>query len=263
MKIGLISSGMETLALFHFLTRYNHEYVIYFDSLNAPYWDKHFSTSLENVKKGIKYLKSLWVEKIIIPPVYELTLQEEASILPLFSNYLMREVFPHSLVWKLGLLGEFADLEMAQNLIEEFSKKYTPSLEQKSVKRFSYPFHYWAKEVWILNPLLTRLSWKSLLTNTLIKQELRYFKDANVDTVIPLNYLYFNAEKTISKFFNFKKIRFHRLDKLEKIFTELVKNEEDNYTISIHATDQTSFLKREKRMIWLLQRGKTIEIQRL
>ena len=36
MKIGIISSGMETLALFGFLTRYDHEYIVYYDSLHAP-----------------------------------------------------------------------------------------------------------------------------------------------------------------------------------------------------------------------------------
>ena len=36
MKIGIISSGMESLALFSFLHRHDQEYLIYYDSLNAP-----------------------------------------------------------------------------------------------------------------------------------------------------------------------------------------------------------------------------------
>ena len=98
----------------------------------------------------------------------------------------------------------------------------------------------------------------------MLKHELRYFKDARVDTVIPLNYLYFNAEKAIVKFFNFKKIRFHRLAKLEQIFCSLTSQaKKSEYAVSIFATDQAYFLKREKRMLWLLQRGKSIEIQRM
>lgn len=113
-----------------------------------------------------------------------------------------------------------------------------------------------------MNPLLSRLSRKSLLTNTLLKHELRYFKDAHVDTVIPLNYLYFNAEKTIAKFFNFRKIRFHRLAKLEQIFLDLTaKKENSDYAISIFATDHKAFLLREKRMLWKLQRGKQLSIK--
>jgi hypothetical protein len=56
------------------------------------------------------------------------------------------------------------------------------------------------------------------MVNKVIKFDLRYFKDAMVDVVVPLNYGYFNYEKTISKFFNFKKIKFHGIEKLEEIF---------------------------------------------
>lgn len=40
MKIAVISSGMDSLALFKFLHRYEHQFLIYFDSLNAPYGEK-------------------------------------------------------------------------------------------------------------------------------------------------------------------------------------------------------------------------------
>lgn len=260
MKIGIVSSGQETLALFSFLSRYDHEYLVYYDSLQAPYGEKNFSTALLAVEQGIARLKNAGAEAIILPPVYELALLKkgEKLILPL-----VEEVFPHSLVGKLGLLGEFADLQVAQDLIAELASQYSPTEAQRTTKAFSFPFHFRAKEAGILNPLLTRLSRKSFLTNTLLKHELRYFKDARVDTLIPLNYLYFNAETTISKFLNFKKIRFHRLSKLEQIFTHLTqKGKKSDYSVQIHATDQREHLLREKRMLRKLQRGKTIEIQR-
>lgn len=267
MKIGIVSSGMETLALFRFLTRYDHEYLVYYDSLHAPYGDKNFSSSLQAVEKGIQWLQDQKVDAIIVPPVYELYFLQQKKknqILPLFQTYLLQEAFPHSLVGKLGLLWEFADLQCAQELISHLACSFAPSSAQKSTKAFVFPFQFWAKECGILNPLLTRLSRKSLLTNTLLKHELRYFKDARVDTVIPLNYLYFNAEKAIAKFFNFKKIRFHRLAKLEQIFCSLISQvQKSEYAVSIFSTDQSYFLEREKRLIWLLQRGKSIEIQRI
>lgn len=265
MKIGIVSSGMETLALFGFLHRYDYEYVVYYDSLHAPYGDKSFTSALQAVEEGIQRLQAQKVDAIIIPPVYELYFlqqKEKNQILPLFQTYLLQEVFTHSLVGKLGLFWEFADLEVAQDLISSLAKSFSPTESQKSTKSFSFPFQFWAKECGILNPLLTRLSWKSLLTNTLLKHELRYFKDARVDTMIPLNYLYFNAEKTIAKFLNFKKIRFHRITKLEQIFLDLTSEaKKSDYSVAIFSTDQKHFLMREKRMLWLLQRGKTVEIQ--
>ena len=107
MKIGIVSSGMETLAFFRFLTRYDHEYLVYYDSLHTPYGDKNFSSSLQAVEKGIQWLQDQKVDAIIVPPVYELYFLQQkrkSQILPLFQSYLLQEVFPHSLVGKFGLL---------------------------------------------------------------------------------------------------------------------------------------------------------------
>ena len=167
MKIGIVSSWLETLTLFSFLTRYNHEYVIYYDSINAPYWAKNFSTSLECVKEWIKYLKNQWVEGIIVPPIYELELLRswEKLVLPFYKTYLMEYVFKYSLVWKLWIIWEFADIQKAQELVDLLSKEYFLTDNQKSIKKFSYPFHYWCKEEHILNSILIKFSWRTYLTN--------------------------------------------------------------------------------------------------
>ena len=57
MKIGIVSSGVESLVLFKILNKYDCEYSVYFDSLMASYGDKDFSTSLAAVKKGVETLK--------------------------------------------------------------------------------------------------------------------------------------------------------------------------------------------------------------
>jgi hypothetical protein len=86
-----------------------------------------------------------------------------------------------------------------------------------------------------------------------------------VDTLVPLNYGYFNYQTTITKFLNFKNIRFHTLEKLENIFHELVPSTEgivkNKYSVIVAYTGHVDILKREKRMIWLLQRGKSIEVE--
>lgn len=57
-----------------------------------------------------------------------------------------------------------------------------------------------------------------------------------VDTVIPLNYGYFHYQTTISKFLNFKKIRFHNLEKLKAVFTSLQLKESKKYSVKIAYT---------------------------
>ena len=160
----------------------------------------------------------------------------------------------------MGIIWEFADIQKAQELVDLLSKEYSLTENQKSIKKFSYPFHYWCKEEHILNSLLTKFSWRSYLTNSLVKYEFRYFKDSNVDTVIPCNYDYFNAERTLSKLFNTKKTRFHWLKVLESIFSDLVWDW-TSYSVSIYATDQVDYLKNTKRIMRYLQRWKSEEIK--
>ena len=55
-----------------------------------------------------------------------------------------------------------------------------------------------------------------------MKNDLRYFKDAYVDTILLMNYHYFRMQRAIKSFFNFHKIRFHDFSVVEECFTNLV-----------------------------------------
>ena len=271
MKIALISSGIDSLALFKFLHRYDHHFLIYFDSLNAPYGEKSLKAWLSFAKTWVARAKDQGAEAIILPPVLELAYlneqwvskEDKNLILPLFSQYLLEEVFPYSLVGKIGIFGEGETLPEAQKLINQVSTSFSLTDNQKNIKKFAFPFHFWGKDTRIFSHLLEKLARKSLLVNTVIKQDLRYFKDAAVDTVIPLNYSYFLAERTIKKFFNFRKIRFHGLNKLEKSFKNLTQNIQSSpYQVKIHTTDSVLPLTSSKKMLRLIQRGQSIEIER-
>ncbi len=272
MKIWIITSWSENLTLFKFLAKYDHEYIVYYDFFHWPYGDKTFDQALACVKDWIEYLTKQGMDYIILPPVYELALLDskiktlkDSKILPLFTTYLLEYCFKYSLVGKLGIVWDFADVEMAQTLISNVEKKYVLAENQKSIKKFHHPFVYWKKETSLWKYYLTSLSYSNILVNKIIKFDLRYFKDAMTDTVIPLNYWYLHYQTTITKFLNLKKIRFHGLEKLETIFQWLVMSNEwrvkNTYSVKIVYTGNCEFLKREKRLIWLLQRGKTVDIE--
>jgi len=265
MKIWIITSGPENLTLFKFLAKYDHEYIVYYDFFHRPYGDKTFDQSLECVEKWIAYLTKQGVETIIIPPIYELTLLEKktkAKLLPLFTSYVQQYCFAHSLVGKIGLLGDFADMEKAQSLLQKLEKWYTLNTHQKAIKKFHSPFVYRTKEMPLRKYYLTDLSYSNILVNKIIKFDLRYFKDAMVDTLIPLNYWYFHYQPTITKFLNLKKIRFHKIEKLEELFVWCNLKTDKTYSVTVAYTGHPDFLKREKRILRLLQRGKGVEITR-
>ena len=176
----------------------------------------------------------------------------------------MEYCFKYSLVGKLGLFWDFADIEKAQKLVENVAKHYVLDAHQTVIKKFHFPFVYRTKETPLWKYYLTSLSYSHILVNKIIKFDLRYFKDAMVDTLIPLNYWYFHYQTTITKFLNFKKIRFHTLEILDTVFQGLIESqknqEKKSYSVTIAYTWNNGILLREKRLIWLLQRGKTHEI---
>lgn len=95
----------------------------------------------------------------------------------------------------------------------------------------------------------------------MIKHDLRYFKDAFVDTLIPLNYCYLAADTTIRRFFNTKKTRFHGKLSFEQIFSGF-SLEPSVYQVKLFATDSLFSLESSKRLLWLLERGKTVPLEK-
>ena len=257
------------LGLFGFLSRYDHEYALYYDGAHGAYGDLTFEEAISHVQAGVDFLLAKKVEYILVPPVYELALLADkknkttTKILPLFTEYVMKEGFAHSLVGKIGMIGDHADIEMGQTLLSQLVTKYSLSDAQKAIRKFQFPFVYRAKEVALWKYFAMKLSYANMMVNKIIKFDLRYFKDAMVDTVIPFNYAYFHYQNTISKFFNFKKIRFHKIEKLEdrwKVLASSFTLQASSYTLQVYHTSHVDFLKEEKRVMRLLQRGKTVDI---
>ena len=264
------------LTLFKFLTRYDHEYILYYDQSHQFYGDQTFEESLLNVQSGIDYLTKEGADYIILPPIYELatladvrreTWDMRHKILPLFQEYIMKECFNYSHVGKIGLIGDFADLQVAEKLLHDLWASYKITDTQKAIRKFHFPFSRWSKEIPLRKYFLAKLSFSSMMVNRVVKEDLKYFKDAMVDTLIPLNYGYFNYQNTIEKFLNFKKIRFHKLEKIERIFQSVTSNEwrvmSGKYWVKIVYTGHIEFLEREKKWMRLLQRGAWIKIEKL
>lgn len=267
MKIGVICSNNDTLWLFRILEKYDNEYFVYYDFLNWPYGDKWFDFSVKCVEAWIQYLLDQWVDKIILPPVFELHYLQSKNkfvdqILPLFQNYVLEYGFKYSLVGKIWIFWDYTDIQVVEKLLKNLEKRYKLSENQKNIRKFHSPFCYRTKEVNLRKSFLINLSYSDFMVNKVVKFDLRYFKDAMTDTVLPMNYWYFAYEKTISKFFNFKKIRFHKLEKLDEIFEWFIsKEKKSEYWVNIFFSGTSDFLTRDKRLVWLMQRWKSIELK--
>lgn len=148
----------------------------------------------------------------------EFAFRDQKNIMPLFQSYVLDYCFHHSLVGKIGLVGDWSDTQVAQPLFEKLAQSYSLTENQKNTGKFQQPFARRVKEVPMRKYFLTTISYSDPLVNRVVKHDLRYFKDAAVDTIIPLNYGFFNYQNTIAKFCNYSKCRFHKLEKLESCF---------------------------------------------
>lgn len=264
MNIGIISSGNQSLALFSFLTKYNHKYLIVHDQTHFPFGSKDVSFILAILKKHIQFLKQEWAETIIVDPIYELLLLQDeevkGDILPLFKAYLHDYVFRYSLVGKLWILTDVASSGLTQDLIEHYAKDYELTDYQRAIKKFHFPFSYREKSVSARDAGIPSLGVHNPYLIRTLKNDLRYFKDAYVDTIIPLHYHYFRMQRTIKGFFNFNRIRFHDFSVIESCFNGLALWKEDRYSVQIWTNQDSKFLVKEKELVWLLQRWKEIEL---
>ena len=264
MKVGVITSGYEMLYLFKYLQQRNHQYEVVYDFLYRPYGERDFDFVLGRIIEHVEFLVSQGAECVLVPPVYELALLQKdekyaQKIYPLFTEYLTNYCFKYSLVGKIGVFGDSADIQQAQALVGELWKKYALTPNQQQTKKFQRPFAFWCKETPMLKYFLTTLSYSDFMANKQVKLALRYFKDAAVDTLIPLNYAYFAYQKTISNFFNYNKTRFHRAEKLFDEFAGMPTW--DTYSVKIFYTGYKENLERDKRMMWVLGRGKSVEVE--
>ncbi len=259
MKIGILTSSNDMLSLFKFLHCSDHQYFVFYDDKFSFWGDKTTDLLMERIQEWIDFLYSKGVEVFIVPPIVELKISNEnlfpnIKILPLFQNYVLKNCFAYSLVGKIGFLGDYFDLQEWQKQLENLSKNYNLSTNQVQIQKFNFPFAYRGKEVREWKYLLDKKNWSQPLVNHRVKGDIRYFKDATVDTLIPCNYSYFLLEKTIKKSI-FHKMRFHGISALEKVFLDLNLSNSWEYFVSVFCTGHWDFLKREKKLIRQINRG--------
>lgn len=195
---------------------------------------------MERVAVGIEALVAKGVDAVVLPPVVELKARNESlfpnvKILPLFANYVLENCFACSLVGKIGFFGDYFDILEGQKQLTILAKNYHLSDNQRQISKFHFPFAYRGKEVRNWKYLLDTCSWSMPLVHHKIKQDLRFFKDAGVDTLIPCNYSYFLAQKAIEKA-RYTKMRFYTLSVLEKVFVDL-NCEKSDYSVSVTFSD--------------------------
>lgn len=227
MKIGLFSSWIENLSLVNILKHYNNDIFVYMDQDARPFEDKSLEFQQKYIKKAIKIFLEKWVEKIILPPVWELKFKNEKYIFPLYQN-ILKQNLKYSLVWKIWLLGQENDLDFVKTYLlnqNDYLKIY-----KKDVSLWKYNIINLNKRNWMLRKI--------------IKTDLNYFFNCNVDTLIPTTYSIYHFENILNQ--KIKKIRFQNI-KSWCFLDELFDKKNNQYKIDIIENWNTNYFLKHKK----------------
>ncbi len=222
--IGIITSSTESYNLIKLCHQFWLEYMIFADTKFWPYQDKTDETLKERFELLATQAKKSWCTHFFVSPRIELLFKESTTILPLiplFQSYLAR-AYRWSLIGKIGYFGGYYDVELINTLHKDLAQHHILTDKQKTTKKFLSPLAKRTKDTSMRTFFLRILSGRNMMINKIIKFDLKYFKDADVDTLIPLSRSYFNYQTSISSFFNPKKQKFHKREVVVEVFQELV-----------------------------------------
>ncbi len=272
--------------LMEVLNQYDHDYHIFCDWKMWPRGDKDPELRAENTQKAISYLANK-VDAVILSPALELAYwnkntspdtskvtsknaskdeSKHSLVLPLFRTYLLDHAFKCSLVGKIGLLCEHADLGSAEELLAWAAKEYIPTDNQSSLwKKFHLPFAYRKKNVRMRTYFLTTFGKWDPMVRTTLKHDLRYFHDAAVDTLVPMSRGFLFYQRLVAQKTNWKKIRFHWLEAVKQSFEKIVEENSlkpsSAYSVTLYTTDTADVLLSEKKWKWILEKGGTTTLK--
>lgn len=245
MRIWIFSSGLENLSFLNLLKQYNVDIFLYINQHARPIEDKTFDFQQEYIDQGIDSLLKKNVDKIILPPVWELKYVEKDFVFPLFQNILAQSL-KYSLMGKIWIIWNELDSVFLTEYLENLDYKKTDI--QKKTKNFqTFKLHRKNVAWWSYN--LNFLSKRDRMLRKIIKTDLRCMFDASVDTIVPSTYAVYHFERLISQ--KIKKIRFQStwtwwfLD-------EMLGPRWNNYSIDLEKIWNTDlFFSNKKRSIML------------
>lgn len=262
MRIGLIWSWFDMLPLAEAFLWLDVQLDIYTDRAHRPWGDKSQDLRREQTRQWLVYMKEQWVDACIVVPMLEQEMRQEFSdfVLPVFQTYIRDYVCAHSLVGKLWLLWEYADQKTAQDIIAQYCKNNALTPSQQKTKKFNTSRPIRSKSVPMWTYFLTTYGKRDWMVRKSIKHDLRYFKDADVDTLVPLCRWFLFYTKIIHHMCNWKKLRFHGTDVVRVCIQSLIGPQEWVYTCTIHTNQKIPQLDIHTQWVKMMWRGWAVQI---
>jgi hypothetical protein len=170
---------------------------------------------------------------------------------------------PGSLIGKLGYLTESGHADgkynHMQTLLMQLADEHTLTDNQHSTRTFHTSMKWRGRDVRQWKYFLRSLSPRNYLIHKVVKFDLRYFKDAHVDTIIGTERSHRAMTKTIKRMFRPSKTKRYDLDILRFMMEEWTPSK--RYSVRVLYRGDCTMMTSTRHYEWMLGRGKQIEIQ--
>lgn len=271
MRIWVVMSWYEMIPMIQVLQQYNHTYHIFVDWAYWPWLHKSFALQKERALFAMHSLEEK-VDAFIVPPSIELALLKTWNtikpILPIFQTYITQHVLPYSLVGKLWLLCSHTHMydtdcsTLLDGYLHTVATSHELTKNQSFISSFHTSFPFWKKDVAMWMYFLWQYGNRHWMVRKTIKHDLRYFFDAWVDTLVPMDWWFLSYESVLSSRTKRKKIRFHGKNALTEVCQQYVDTAHDHtYALRAYTTDTQCPLSREKKYQLLLSKWWTCLVQ--
>lgn len=265
MKIGIVGSGYDMLPLFTVLHTVEHDFHIFWDQAYGSRTEKSLLLQRERIEQGIVYLREQGVEKIIVPMWYELECgSEHSDIIELYSSYLHDIVFPHSLVGKIGGIGVSGSdlMQHMQKLLWKHASLHVLTARQSATKAFQKPFSWRMDSMRLFVHMVADRGNRDRMLRKLLKQYMRYFTDAAVDTLLPCDRSFLRADTLMRKLCRERKLKYHGRESFVQLWKNITTERLPSpYAVTIHMTDTSVPKILSKKRRFLLERGTSSPIK--
>lgn len=260
MKLAIVWTHHEVITLYSIIQNLNHEVILIIDHKHHSYHANTHEYSTSRYHALLDIAQQQWVTHILTHPLIELSCRTYnpsiLPILPIYQNYLLHHVLPYSRVGKIGILSDHYDTHTTQQLISSVSTQYTLSHTQSITKTFHQPLARWTRDVSNRSQFIPMLGHQHRLLRKYIKHDLRYFQNADVDTLVPTSYLQFALDTTLRHHLNFKRVRWHDRHVISEIIASYIGTWQQGF-LSIISNQPTTHLYNQYPTKGLLKQGFT------
>lgn len=200
--------------------------------------------ALDATKSYIDILSQKGITQCIVWPRYEYYLRSDPTyrdrILPLYQTYLDDYVLRYTLVGKLWFRWDRQDIVMINEMIRIMRATFQPNPLQSRIHKFHHDLPIRTVCADLQKNLIVWWCRKQRILSNIVKTDLHRLKDADIDTLVPLQYCYRHNQKILRHRFCSRKRRFHWVTDIQSIIQMYIGDQWWFDVHCMHTTDMES-----------------------